>query len=126
MESSKGKIVITPKAPMFQWWDFVPHYTFKEYWDRAPLSLDLSEVRAIYKRGPVYLLACQRGDVKYVLYLAQVPEGLSHHKIQEAGPIEVVKLLRQFPSKWKRLFPRFLILAFVTIIMVRMFVTLWF
>lgn len=102
---SSGKISITPAAPIFQWWDFVPHYTMKDCWDKKALELDLSEVRAVYRRGPIFLLHCHREGVDYLVYLAQIPEGLTPMPVTVLGPLEAVKLLRKFPSKWKRMFP---------------------
>ncbi|MFV8256575.1 hypothetical protein ACNQKP_02145 [Bdellovibrio bacteriovorus] len=116
-----GKIKITPHSPMFQWWDFIPHYTLKDFWNKATLELDLSEVKAIYKRGPAYLMACQRDGVDYLIYMGSVPEMLGHIPVTDVGPFEVVKVIRKFPSKWKKAFPKLLGLAFVTIILLKMF-----
>ncbi|UXR65368.1 hypothetical protein EZJ49_03765 [Bdellovibrio bacteriovorus] len=117
----QGKLMIRPASVMFQWWDFIPHYTLKDCWNKAPLELDISEVQAIYKRGPAYLYHCRRQDVNYLVYLGEVPEGLKNIPVQEVGPFEVVKVIRTFPSKWKKAFPKLLGLAFITIVLLKMF-----
>lgn len=117
----QGKLTIRPHSPMFQWWDFIPHYTLKDFWNKAALELNPSEVKAIYKRGPAYLYHCERNGVKYLVYMGSVAEGLQHISVQEVGPFEVVKVIKQFPSKWKKAFPKLLGLAFVTIILLKMF-----
>ncbi len=112
---SAQKILIQPANVMFQWWDFVPYYTGKEFWKKAPIELSVDEVKIIYKRGPAFFLQCNRDDQDYLLYLGQIPEQLYHVHVQEVGPIEALKIIRKFPSKWKKLYPRMLIFAFLIV-----------